>query len=128
MTLITILPFSSAVGSSDANLYPQKSERLGNSNWGSEIIDFSDATELELLREIFLTEAKRAGVNAYDLEISQDIEPGEYGLMAASCTASVSVNVPGIGSVEVSATAETCTQAVSMLLDMIDNLPRIALP
>ena len=88
----------------------------------SEIANLTDATEINLLKARVIEEAAVVGVEVSDVDISQRIAPNEFGVLESSCTATATVNLAGVGSVELSATASTCAEAANMLSDYIASL------
>ena len=64
-----------------------------------------------------------SGVKVSNISVDQSLSnDGETGIYNASCTASATVGIPGGTEVTISATAPTCTEAVSMIMDAIDDL------
>ena len=58
------------------------------------------------------------GVEISEIKVSRRVE-NDAGIASASCTATATISIPGGTGVELSATAPTCSEAISMLKDAI---------
>lgn len=58
------------------------------------------------------------GVEISDIKVNTRVA-NEAGVASASCTATATIRIPGGTGVELSATAPTCSEAISMLKDAI---------
>jgi len=94
----------------------------------AEVAGLSDAAEINLLKSMLLEKAALAEMEINDLDVKQSIGRAAQGTLSSSCTATATVNLAGVGSVTLSATAPTCAEAVNMLMDYIDTLIRMAEP
>ncbi len=70
-------------------------------------------------------QARQAGVTISNLRFKVNMGSGTGGIQAnatQSCTVSATVGVPGVGSVTISVTADTCAEAVAELAGAIAGL------
>lgn len=76
------------------------------------------AFQRSLDRIVAKTGAKLSNVSV-DQSLSNE---GDMGTLSTSCTASATVGIPGGTEVSISATAPTCTEAVNMVMDAVEDL------
>ncbi|WP_376691693.1 hypothetical protein [Wenzhouxiangella sp. EGI_FJ10409] len=64
-----------------------------------------------------------SGAKITDVSVDQSMShEGDFGTLETSCTASATVGIPGGTEVSIEATAPTCTEAVEMVQDAIEDL------
>jgi hypothetical protein len=65
----------------------------------------------------------KTGAKLSNVSVDQSLSnEGDMGTLSTSCTASATVGIPGGTEVSISATAPTCTEAVNMVMDAVEDL------